>query len=96
MNRDEYVEKLKGQLDQWNAESARWEAKARVAQAEAKAEYDRQIEALNARREEAMYQMKLLQNASADAWKDVMQGAEEAWKRMQEAVSAARSHFGKD
>ena len=96
MNRDEYVEKLKGQLDQWNAESARWEAKARVAQAETKAEYDRQIEALNARREEAMYQMKLLQNASADAWKDVMQGAEEAWKRMQEAVSAARSHFGKD
>ena len=96
MNRDEYVEKLKGRLDQWNAESARWEAKARVAQAEAKAEYDRQIEALNARREEAMYQMKLLQNASADAWKDVMQGAEEAWKRMQEAVSAARSHFGKD
>ena len=96
MNRDEYVEKLKGQLDQWNAESARWEAKARVAQAEAKAEYDRQIEALNARREEAMYQMKLLQNASADAWKDVMQGAEEAWKRMQDAVTAARSHFGKD
>jgi len=26
--RDEYVEKLKGQLDQWNAEVAKWEAKA--------------------------------------------------------------------
>ncbi len=24
MNRDEYVAKLKGQLDRWNAEAAKW------------------------------------------------------------------------
>lgn len=96
MNRDEYVKKLKAQLDQWNAEATRWESKASVAQAEVRAEYDKQMQALNARRDEAMYQMKLLQNASADAWKEVAKGAEDAWKRLQESVSAARSHFGKD
>ena len=26
--RDEYVEKMKAQLDQWNGEIAKWEAKA--------------------------------------------------------------------
>jgi len=40
--------------------------------------------------------MKLLQNAFADAWTDVAQGADEALRRLQEAVSAARSRFGKD
>ena len=27
MNRDEYVEKLKSQIDQWNAQMAKWEAR---------------------------------------------------------------------
>ena len=40
-NRDEYVEKMKTKLDQWNAEIAKWEVKSREAQAEARAEYDK-------------------------------------------------------
>jgi len=35
--RDEYVEKMKAQLDQWNAEIVKWEARASQAQAEARA-----------------------------------------------------------
>ena len=31
IKRDEYVEKLKNQLDQWNAEVAKWESKAKAA-----------------------------------------------------------------
>jgi lipid II:glycine glycyltransferase (peptidoglycan interpeptide bridge formation enzyme) len=95
INRDEYVQKLKQQLDEWNGEAAKWEAKTREAQAAMKAEYEKQIAALNGRREEALYQMKLLQNASADAWRDAMGGAEKAWKDMQEAFERARSHFEK-
>ena len=44
LNRDEYVAKLKGQLDQWNAEAAKWEAKAKDAQAGMQAEYAKQLE----------------------------------------------------
>ena len=93
MNKDEYVEKLKSQLDQWNAETSRWEEKARVATTEMKAEYEKQLATLAARREEAMLQMKLLQGASTEAWRDMMQGADAAWKEMQDAFTKARSHF---
>jgi hypothetical protein len=94
-DREAYVQKLKAQLDQWNAEAAKWEAKAKQAQAHMKAEYDRQLANVHSRRDEAMYQMKLLQNASADAWMDMTRGADEAWKNMHEAFGKARSHFEK-
>jgi len=95
MNRDDYVQKLKQQLDEWNSEAAKWEVKTREAQEAMKAEYEKQLAAYNARREEALYQMKLLQNASADAWRDMMTGADKAWKDLQEALNQARTHFDK-
>lgn len=95
MNRDEYVQKLKQQLDEWNGEAAKWEAKTREAQATMRAEAEKQLAALNSRRDEALYQMKLLQNASTDAWRDMMSGADQAWKDLQAAVDRARSHFEK-
>lgn len=95
INRDEYVQKLKNQLDQWNAESKKWEAKAKEAQASMKGEYEKQLNTLHSRRDEAMYQLKLLQGASTDAWQEMMQGADQAWKNMHEAFNKARSHFEK-
>jgi hypothetical protein len=95
MTRDEYVNKLKQQLDQWNAQAAKWEVKAKDAQASMKAEYDKQLNQLNSRRDEAMYQLKLLQGASTDAWQDMMKGADQAVKSMQEAFNRARTHFEK-
>ena len=94
-NRDEYVQKLKAQIDAWNAEAARWEQKAREAQAGLKLEYQRQLEQVKGRREEMLYQLRLLQGASAGAWEDLMRGADQAWKGMQEAFDRARSHFEK-
>ena len=95
MNRDEYIAKLKSQIDQWNAEAAKWEAKAKQAQAGAQAEYARQLEQYRARREAAMGELKRVQSASADAWKDMMQGADAAFKSMREAFEKARREFGK-
>jgi len=95
MNRDEYIAKLKSQIDQWNAEAAKWEAKAKQAQAGAQAEYARQLEQYRARRDAAMGELKRVQSASADAWKDMMQGADAAFKSMREAFEKARREFGK-
>lgn len=92
-SREEYVEKMKTQLDQWNAEIAKWEAKAREAQAEARVEYDKRLETLHQQREQAMYQMKLLQAAAGEAWIEMMRGTDEAWARMREAFDKANSHF---
>ena len=95
INREEYVQKLKSQLDQWNAEAAKWEAKAKGAQATMQQEYEKQLGTLNSRRDEALYQLRLLQGASNDAWQDMMRGADQAWKNMHEAFNRARSHFEK-
>ena len=95
LQRDEYVEKLKVQLDHWNAEVAKWEAKAAGAQAELQAETAKRLEELRGRRDEALYQMRLLQNASADAWVDLMRGTEQAWKSLHDAFDRARTHFEK-
>jgi lipid II:glycine glycyltransferase (peptidoglycan interpeptide bridge formation enzyme) len=95
MNRDEYVRKLKSQLDQWNAEAAKWEAKAKQAQAGMQAEYARQLEQYHARRDAALAELKRLQGASADAWQDMMRGADAAFKSMQEAFDKAKHKFGK-
>jgi hypothetical protein len=93
--RDEYVEKLKAQLDRWNADMAKWEAKAREAQSGARAEYERQLAALRQHREQAMYQLSLLQSAAGGAWTDLLRGTDEAWKRMREAFDEAAGHFQK-
>ena len=95
MNREEYVAKLKSQIDQWNAEAAKWEAKARQAQAGMLVEYERQLAQFRTRRDEAMNEVKRLQSASADAWKDMMQGTDAAFKSMQAAFEKARSEFQK-
>jgi len=91
--RDEYVEKMKAQLDHWNAEMSRWEAKAREAQTGARAEYERQLKALRDQREQAAYQLNLLQAAAGSAWVDMVRGVDEAWARMREAFEKAAAHF---
>ncbi len=95
MTRDEYVAKLKTQLDEWNTQAAVWETKAKDAQAGARAEFERQLALLKAQQENAAYQMRLLQNASADAWKDLSAGADAAWKQMSETFARAAGHFEK-
>ena len=91
--RDEYVANLKSQLDRWNADVGRWEARAKAANEDVKERYAAQLERLAAGREKAAYQLRLLENASADAWTDVRSGVDEAWDLMREAIREARMHF---
>ena len=91
--RDEYLEKLKAQLDQWNAEVAKWEAKAREAQADMRIEYEKQLEAFRSQRDRALEQMRRIQAASGEAWLDLVRGADDAWAKMREAFEKAASHF---
>jgi uncharacterized coiled-coil DUF342 family protein len=95
MTRDEYVEKLKAQIDQWNAQVKAWEAKAKQAQGKLREDYGKQLESVRAQRDKVMDQLRLVQNASVDAWSELMRGADQAWKSMQEAFERARSHFDK-
>ena len=93
--RDEYVANLKKQLDAWNDDMARWEAKAKGAQAEMKERYKRELDVLSAQRELARYNLRLLEDASASAWTELRKGADEAWERMRAAAGAASTYFEK-
>jgi hypothetical protein len=92
-NRDEYVEKLKAQLDQWYSQMATWEAATRGTTAEAKIELEKQVGIMKSRADDLVYRMELLKGASADAWQEVARGADEARKTMQDAFEKARFHF---
>ncbi len=95
MTRDEYVQKLKTQLDQWNSQITKWEEKTKSAQTKMKADYENQLKIFRSRRDEAMTQLRQVQAASGEAWTEMMRGADEAWARLSEAFSKARSHFEK-
>ena len=86
--RDEYVSKQKARLDRWNSEAARWEAQAEATNV-------KQLETFRQRRDEALYNLKLLESASATAWKDLAGGADKAWDEVQDAFTKARNHFEK-
>jgi predicted translin family RNA/ssDNA-binding protein len=91
MNRDEYVQKLKSQIDQWNAQMAKWEALSQ----DVKNKYLQQLDELQVRRDEALAEMRRIQGASADAWSDMMRGTEAAFKEMREAFERARKALEK-
>jgi hypothetical protein len=91
MDRDEYVRKLKAQIDQWNAQMAKWAE----ASEEVKNKYLQQLDEAQVRRDEAVAELKRLQSASADAWTQMMKGAESAFKNMQDAFENARKGFDK-
>jgi hypothetical protein len=92
-NRDEYVEKLKAQLVQWDGQLATWELAARMAKADARIELEKQLGIMRSRADDLVYRMELLKGASADAWQEIARGADEARKTMHEAFEKARLHF---
>lgn len=91
--RDEYVEKMKAQLDRWNSEIHKLEAQSQDAQADAQSQYQEQIDALKQRREEVRERLEALQNSSEGAWQDVKAGADLAWTAMDDAVRSALARF---
>jgi len=93
MTRDEYIAKLKAQLDEWNAQLEQLETKGQNAKAEAQSEYEDQLAALRHRRDEAYQKLDELTQASGDAWEDLQQGCDKAFTALKEGVERAWAHF---
>jgi len=91
--RDAHVAKLKAQLDEWNAEIAGFEAKARQAGAEARLEYQRHLSELRRRYDEANAKLKELQEESEGAWEKLKEGVESSWDALRQGVEKARASF---
>jgi len=90
-SRDENLEAFKAKLDEWNAEIDKLESNARQVQADAKAQYDKQLESLREMRDDAQSKYSEMQNATAEAWDAMVQGTEKAWQTWANAFEDARS-----
>ena len=95
MTREEYVQKMKQQIDDWNAKLGEWEVQVQKAQSGAKAQYEAQIKNLEKQRDEAIQHLNKTRDASQSAWMEVSKGAETAWKTMQASFEKAWGEFHK-
>jgi DNA repair ATPase RecN len=91
--RDAFVSKLKAQLDEWNADLDRLEAKMRGAEAGLKMKYEERIAALRRQRDEAKRRLSQIQEAAEDSWEHLKQGTEDAWAALKGAFARARDEF---
>jgi uncharacterized coiled-coil DUF342 family protein len=93
MKRDEYVEKMKAQIDDWNGKLQQWEQEVDKAQSGAKAQYQAQIDTMRRQRDEAIKRLDEMRSASEAAWKDLSLGFENAWKSLADSFDKAWSEF---
>jgi hypothetical protein len=90
---DAYVQKMKAKLDEWNADIAKMEAKARQKGAEARQDYEQQIEEMKAKRKSLEEDVDRLRRRGEDAWEDLKAGIDNAADALGEALHSARSRF---
>lgn len=91
--RDEWVEKAKAKLDEWNTELDRLEAKAQSAKADREAQYRRLIDKLQGYRDEARTRLDEIQRSGDDAWDDLRDGLQRSWSALAEGFRAALEEF---
>jgi uncharacterized coiled-coil DUF342 family protein len=93
-DRSAYRQKLEAQLDEWRAEIDKLQAKAVEAGADARIEYEKQVEELREQQKEAQERLEELNDAGEEAWDDLKDGVEKAWDNLGNAVQKAVERFG--
>lgn len=88
-----YQEKVQAEFEKLNAQIDEYRAKASQAQADAKIQYQNQLEKLSAKQAAAEQKLKELQASSEDAWQEIQLGFENAWNDLKGAFSEAVSKF---
>ncbi|MDR3409337.1 MAG: hypothetical protein P4L87_00055 [Formivibrio sp.] len=91
--KEEYVRRMQAMLDQWHTEIDTLVVKAALAEAEAKIEYNKQLDALRSKQAATRAKLEELQSASGDAWEDMRAGVDVAWDTVNEAIRSAISRF---
>lgn len=91
--RDEYVEKLKHKLDDWNDDIDELEAKTDHVKADMKEKYKEELAVVRQQRETVKQKASELIDSSEGAWEELKIGVEEAWHKLTEAIDRAHSKF---
>ena len=89
MNRDQYAEKLKAQIDRLNSQVDKLESKA----ASMRSKLEKQIAEVRSKREEVESKLEQIRQAGGEAWLTLKDGAERARQALTEALKKARAKF---
>lgn len=101
--KDEFLAKMKTQLDSWQAEANELEAKASEATDDIKAELEEQVANLRVKFSEGEVKFNELADATEEAWEGLKVDAEATYNKLigefqedvQEAVTEAKGLFAK-
>jgi multidrug resistance efflux pump len=91
--REQYIEKAKARIDQWNAEIDKMKAQVHEAEADVKIKYQKQLDKMRAQRDDGDAKLKEVRHASDAAWDDMKSGFDKAWGDIAGAFDDARSRF---
>lgn len=88
-----YEQKKQAQLDEWNAELAKFRAKASGASADAQLEMHKQIKLLEDNLQDGKTKLEELAKASQSGLESLKSGLESAWKTTKTTFADAAAHF---
>ena len=89
----EYLDIFKAQLEDWEYQFNRLEARVEDVQDEARDKLEETIKEFRANRKELQDKLAKFEDAAEDAWQDIKDGLELAWDSLKLGVLAARSEF---
>jgi hypothetical protein len=97
MDKEEFIKELKQKVNELNyrysIERNKFESKAQHLGAEARKTYEEEAEKLRRLSKQMKARLVDLDVAGENAWHDVKEGAEDAWKAFNTAIKKASSRF---
>lgn len=92
-SRNEFIEKMKGALDDLDEKIEDLKQRGDKFEGEARKEYENRLHDLREKRRETKRKMDEVQAASEEKWQQFKDEAEHAWKALGNSFSYFKSHF---
>lgn len=93
--REEYQALMEKQLNEWKAQTERFKAGAEQMGAQVKAQYDKNLELLHAKQEEAWQNFAKLKGANESAWEQFKAHMDKTGGELKDAVERMTTTFKK-
>ena len=91
--KDNLAEQLKSQSDVWQAQAKDYQARMEQAGEQARAEYKKAMEQMEAKIQEATKLAEQVRSANEAAWKDMVSASQKAFAELQRGWADAVSRF---
>jgi hypothetical protein len=91
--REDYQALMEKQLNEWKAQTERFKAAAAQMEAQAKAQYEKNLELLHAKQEEAWENFRKLKSANENAWVQFKAHMDKTGEEVKSAVERMTTKF---